>query len=298
MTNPKTDYNDYVRANLPDELSWSEDLGKYQSHTLKRFPQYPEAKRYVDYLPKFQTNALKVFPHPDYCFQDSNGTIRANVGDPVGLLLDRSQGAKPTKPVSEIGGYHLYQEDDDKRPTLQQDSSGKYYLDFDGVDDFLQVNGWSFIQEPHVTMTCAVDSAAGNFSHILEVRGFADLDAQQRQPLFFVKSSTGVIRADYGGTTINSGDNFTGTGVAVTQAGFRDDGALLTHFNGSEFALYYTVPPLQDGGPKDNLIIPTTNPGNQIQMQFYGLSVSSRALTGEEIAKDYREHAIHAGLTQ
>lgn len=42
--------------------------------------------------------------------------------------------------VRELPGNHASQSTDTARPTLQQDANGKYYLDFDGVDDFLSAS--------------------------------------------------------------------------------------------------------------------------------------------------------------
>lgn len=60
-------------------------------------------------------------------FQDSAGTVPVTaVGQPVGKILDKSG-----------RGNHATQAATVSRPLLQQDSSGRYYLAFDGVDDFL-----------------------------------------------------------------------------------------------------------------------------------------------------------------
>lgn len=56
-------------------------------------------------------------------FQDAGGTTPVTaVGQPVGRILDKSG-----------NGNHLSQSDTGKRPTLQQDSNGKYYLQFNGA---------------------------------------------------------------------------------------------------------------------------------------------------------------------
>lgn len=59
---------------------------------------------------------------PNTLYQDTAGTIQANVGDPVGLIVDR------------VGGYNLQQGTVANKPTLRQDTQGNYYLDFDGGD--------------------------------------------------------------------------------------------------------------------------------------------------------------------
>ncbi|WP_027714898.1 hypothetical protein [Desulfuromonas sp. TF] len=58
-------------------------------------------------------------------FQDAAGTTPAGVGDPVGLMLDKSG-----------NGNHASQETSSKKPILRL-SGGLIYLEFDGVDDFL-----------------------------------------------------------------------------------------------------------------------------------------------------------------
>lgn len=55
---------------------------------------------------------------PDTCFQDAGGTTPAEVGDPVGLLLDSSGRAN-----------NASQATDASRPTLRQDGNGYFYLE-------------------------------------------------------------------------------------------------------------------------------------------------------------------------
>ena len=60
-------------------------------------------------------------------YQDSDGTTPVTaVEQPVGLMLDKSG-----------RGNHASQPTATSRPVLRQDGSGKHYLYFDGVDDFL-----------------------------------------------------------------------------------------------------------------------------------------------------------------
>ncbi len=58
-------------------------------------------------------------------WQDSAGTIPAVVDSPVGKMNDKSG-----------NGYHLLQATASKRPILRS-AGGLYWLEFDGVDDFL-----------------------------------------------------------------------------------------------------------------------------------------------------------------
>jgi hypothetical protein len=60
-------------------------------------------------------------------FQDSAGTTPVTaVGQPVGKMLDKSG-----------RGNHASQTTATSRPLLQKDAGGRYYLSFDGVDDYL-----------------------------------------------------------------------------------------------------------------------------------------------------------------
>lgn len=65
-------------------------------------------------------------------FQDSAGTIPAAIGDPVGLILDKSGNSR-----------HAMQTTTTKRPILMQES-GRTFLYFDGVDDCLVSAALSF----------------------------------------------------------------------------------------------------------------------------------------------------------
>lgn len=67
-------------------------------------------------------------------FQDSAGTTPVTAtGQPVGLILDKSG-----------RGNHASQVTTTKRPVLQQDANGMYYLQFDGTDDALVTGSINF----------------------------------------------------------------------------------------------------------------------------------------------------------
>lgn len=79
-------------------------------------------------------------------FQDSAGTTPVTaVGQPVGKILDKSG-----------RGNHASQSTAAARPVLQQDGNGKYYLSFDGVDDFISATG--------MTQTTDMDALYGMMS--------------------------------------------------------------------------------------------------------------------------------------
>lgn len=67
-------------------------------------------------------------------FQDAAGTVPVTaVGNPVGRILDKSG-----------RGNHASQSTPTARPVLGQDGAGRYYLSFDGVDDFLVTGNVNF----------------------------------------------------------------------------------------------------------------------------------------------------------
>lgn len=73
-------------------------------------------------------------------FQDSAGTIPVTAaGQEVGRMLDKSG-----------RGNHVTQATTSLKPILRQDGGGRYYLEFDGVDDFLNASSNSQIVGPEI----------------------------------------------------------------------------------------------------------------------------------------------------
>ena len=52
-TNPKSIYNEFIRANLPVGITYDEARAQYVTGNGKRFPTYLQAKWYLDYIVKF-----------------------------------------------------------------------------------------------------------------------------------------------------------------------------------------------------------------------------------------------------
>lgn len=76
-------------------------------------------------------------------FQDAAGTVSVTgVGQPVGLWLDKSG-----------RNNHAYQTVSASRPILQRNATtGAYYLEFDGTDDFLQTANIDFTATNKVSL--------------------------------------------------------------------------------------------------------------------------------------------------
>lgn len=64
--------------------------------------------------------------------------------------------------VRELPGNHATQATTTSRPTLKQDASGKYYLSFDGVDDYLSTGSINFTATDKMTVFTADHSVYDN----------------------------------------------------------------------------------------------------------------------------------------
>ena len=107
-TNPKSIYNEFIRANLPVGITYDEVRAQYVTGNGKRFPTYLQAKWYLDYIIKFGYSPVfsvaSLFSDGEAgawydpsdlstLFQDTAGTTPVTTsGQTVGLVLDKSQG--------------------------------------------------------------------------------------------------------------------------------------------------------------------------------------------------------------
>lgn len=142
MSNPKSIYNEFIRANLPFGITYDEVRAQYVTFNGKRFPTYLQAKWYVDYIDKLGVGALdalynSLFGNDEVgvwydpsdlstLFQDTAGTTPVTTaGQTVALMLDKSgNDLDATQPTAAA------------RPTYQTDGT-YHWLSFDGVDDFM-----------------------------------------------------------------------------------------------------------------------------------------------------------------
>lgn len=139
--NPMRDYVENFRANLSAGITYDSTIGRYFCND-RRFLNEWEVERYLNYIKKFGFSAgfspASLFasgeagawykPSPTTCFTDISGTVAASLGDSVAYLEDLSG-----------NGNHATQATASARPVLRQTVGGKYYLEFDGVDDGLDV---------------------------------------------------------------------------------------------------------------------------------------------------------------
>lgn len=112
------------------------------------------------------------------------GTSVTADGDPVGLVLDKSG-----------NNYDLAQATASSRPIYKIDGSGKPYLLFDGVDDYLKVAAGSYVQ-PWDRLS-AIQQVTWVANHFIFYSG--------------TSTSTGMLRQDVVSPKISLGDTATFT---------------------------------------------------------------------------------------
>lgn len=95
-------------------------------------------------------------------FQDATGTIPVTgEGQPVGLILDKSG-----------RGNHASQTASASRPILRQNATtGAYYLEFDGSDDFLVTSNIDFTSTDEMSLFAGVHKYGASRGTILESNG-------------------------------------------------------------------------------------------------------------------------------
>ena len=92
----------------------------------------------------------RLSPADGFLFQDSGLTTPVTAaGQPVGGIVDRS--GKGNNALQATAGF---------RPLLQQDSSAQWYLDFDGVDDYLETASIDFTSTDQITISGGINKAS------------------------------------------------------------------------------------------------------------------------------------------
>jgi len=136
-------------------------------------------------------------PDPTTTFTDTAGTTSAGVGDAVALMLDESgNGHNATQPTAAA------------RPILRQAGTGEYYLEFDGVDDFMSTPSIDFTGTDKMSVFAGVRKLSdAQIAYIVATNGGLVGTMQLRAP----GSSTADYRAVYRGNTAT---------VASVAAGF------------------------------------------------------------------------------
>lgn len=222
-------------------------------------------------------------------FQDSAGTVPAAVGQPVGYIRDKSG-----------RGNHATQSTAASRPTLQLDATtNRYYLDFDGTDDFLVTSSITWGTDA-ITVVAALhkdtDAASGDVLHA---------GNPSTEPGVFLLSApltTSELFFRVGGTSLSTVavDNaIYAAPISLVVTGFGDisDDSVTLRANGT-----LAGSSVQNMGTGNILAYPhylgrrfgTSNPFNG---RVYGLTTISRALTTAERASLEIYFAARIGVT-
>lgn len=129
-------------------------------------------------------------------FQDAAGTTPVTaVGQPVGRILDKSG-----------RGNHATQATATSRPTLQQDSGGRYYLLFDGVDDWLQTVSIDFTSTDKMTVVAGVRKLSSSIQSVVELSNVVNSSNGSFAILANTSTNTTVLRYRAIGTPSVFGD--------------------------------------------------------------------------------------------
>ena len=123
--------------------------------------------------------------------------------------------------VKELPGNHASQATAAKRPVLQQDGNGKYYLAFDGVDDSLSTAAIDFTATDKMSVFSGMTVLGTSLFGSLYGNGVAnDAGTQGKFAMYAPGASATNARMDLGGVSANNQIAFpfsTGTALVVAQ---------------------------------------------------------------------------------
>lgn len=223
-------------------------------------------------------------------FQNSNGTTAVAVGDPVGYMADKSG-----------NGNHIIQATSTKRPVLRE-SSGLYYLEFDGIDDGMRTGSNIPFGTNSVTamsvFTAAEKEASGSNQNFAELSN----NIGSSNGGFRLLCTTGdLLRSLHKGTsadTINSGavaNPFKSVmssvaSISAPSHSFRSNGSSVGSNTNSLGTGTYGDHPLSIGSRAG---------GNSMNLtgKIYGTIVRGAISTAEEIADVEKYLAAKSGVT-
>lgn len=226
-------------------------------------------------------------------FQDSAGTTPVTtVGQPVGRMLDKSG-----------RGNHAFQATAIDRPTLQQDSTGRYYLAVNGTNTWMQTSAISFTASSSMTVIAGVRKASDASTAVVAELS-TDAAANNGAWTLHAPSQSGTNRFAYRskGTvetlalTTNSALNAPITAVVTCQSNIATPIATL-RVNGTQYA---SSSGIQGSGNYGNYVMylfrraGTSLPFNG---NFYGLIVRGSTSSENEISRSERFMGRRTGVT-
>jgi hypothetical protein len=222
-------------------------------------------------------------------FQDSAGTTPAALGQPVGLIRDKSG-----------NGMHLVQATTSLKPTLQQDAGGNYYLLRDGVDDTMASAGSASFDTPAFVIMGAKALGNNGVAAVSDLFG-AFLNTSNRITIG-TRSQAGTSYTQ-GGTARFAG----GTTLAPETVNTVADYGKLYVVDGELTAAGYTVTANHQGGATTSVTtsgsisgpmsVPMSLPVGSFSTAFYSGVFIDRALTSTERANLRTYVGARTGVT-
>lgn len=221
-----------------------------------------------------------------YYYADTTRTLYLhcrifNTSQPCTVDFDNISG-------KEISGNHATQTTNTKRPVLQQDANGKYYLLFDGIDDALQTASINFTGTDKVTVWAGVrklSDATGvlvdlsvdpvNNLNVFTLLAPSTLGANSYR--FFSRGS-GTLQGAGTGIFAAAPDTAVITGIGNINAplvSLRRNGALIESNVGSQGTGNYGNYPIYIGGRSSGI--------NQFNGRLYSLIVRGAQSTDTQI---------------
>jgi len=212
-------------------------------------------------------------------FQDTAGTVPVTAaGQSVALMRDKSG-----------NGNHASQATSSKRPVLTWDSSlGRYYLNFDGVDDWLKT----------------VDGASNSATQSLAVYGYWTIFSGWVSTFPATATVHQSPWADFGLFSLNPTNGIqarlgsTATNLYPTSLGVGSAPAYVTQYHTSDGALYINTTKWSIAGPSGSVAYPTPVPfilganvvGSEcLDLRLYGLVLLGRNMTTGERSSVYTD---------
>lgn len=225
-------------------------------------------------------------------FQDWQGTTPVTgTGQPVGKILDKSG-----------NGNHLYQGTAGARPTLEQDGSGKYYLNFDGVNDVM----FTGENSGGTLVTRNVPFFEANTHCVTAVSGIRKVSDTGTKVLFSSTQFSLVYDAFYMRTSVSGGptsysfqvsgsvdiSDATAAGYTspitsvLTGIGFPDNDSIIVRVNGTQVASQTSVDLGNTAFASDVFYL--GNQGTALSRWYsgrlYSLVILGRAAVGTELS--------------
>tara|TARA_R110000796_G_scaffold1718_2_gene7091 strand:+ start:345 stop:1142 length:798 start_codon:yes stop_codon:yes gene_type:complete len=223
-------------------------------------------------------------------FQNSDGTVAAVVGQPVGYVTDKSG-----------NGNHAIQATSTKAPVLRQ-SGDLYYLEFDGADDGLQIPTLTLTATDKVTHFTGHRKIGTGNSVLLEhsanavtTNGTFSVSAPQNDTNKYLVAATGTVRSSNNVNAEEYNEPF--TGVLTVTADIAGD-LLLGRINGTE--VFSDTGDMGTGNfsAAEPLNIGARNSGAGLQFEgyVYQLIVVGRIASSNEILETERYVARKTGV--